>query len=80
MTRILGADPEGKVSLLLDYAAQPRDIADPWYTGNFDVTYEDVWRAAKLFLHIFRRRQKRKEVIICRFSVFISVRRAARRR
>ncbi len=42
MMRILGADPEGKVSLLLDFTERPGDIADPWYTGNFDVTYEDV--------------------------------------
>ena len=42
MMRILGSDREGKVSLLLDFTEHPRDIADPWYTGNFDVTYEDV--------------------------------------
>lgn len=42
MMRILGGDPEGKVSLLLDYTNRPGDIADPWYTGNFDDTYDDV--------------------------------------
>ena len=42
MMRILGKDPEGKVSLLLDYTDHPRDIADPWYTGDFDATYDDV--------------------------------------
>ena len=36
------ADPEGKVSLLLDWTDHPRDVADPWYTGDFDATYEDV--------------------------------------
>ena len=40
--RIVGKDPEGKVKLLLDYSDNPRDIADPWYTGNFDATYDDV--------------------------------------
>ena len=40
--RIVGQDPEEKVHLLLEYAGQTRDIADPWYTGNFDATYEDV--------------------------------------
>ena len=40
--RIVGDDPEGKVSLLLDFTDHPRDIADPWYTGDFDQTYEDV--------------------------------------
>lgn len=39
---ITGGDPEGKVHLLLDFTSRPRDIADPWYTGDFDATYEDV--------------------------------------
>ncbi len=40
---IIGADPENKVSLLLDYTDRPGEsIADPWYTGAFDVTYRDV--------------------------------------
>ncbi len=43
MMRILGGDPEGKVSKLLDFTERAgQDIADPWYTGNFDRTYEDV--------------------------------------
>lgn len=36
------ADPEGKVSLLLSWAGLSRDVADPWYTGDFDTTYRDV--------------------------------------
>ena len=40
--RIIGSDPENKVSLLLEHAGSSRDIADPWYTGNFDQTYEDI--------------------------------------
>ena len=40
--RIIGSDPQQKVSLLLDYTKRPGDIADPWYTGNFDKTYEDI--------------------------------------
>ena len=40
--RIIGADPEGKVYKLLDFAGSDRDIADPWYTGNFDDTYNDI--------------------------------------
>lgn len=51
MLRILGSDPEGKVSLLLDFSAHPRDIADPWYTGNFDVTYEDVKEGCEALLN-----------------------------
>lgn len=42
MRRILGGDPDCKLYRLLDYASRPRDIADPWYTGNFDETYADV--------------------------------------
>ena len=42
MNRICGGDPKGKLSLLLDYTGHPRDVADPWYTGDFDLTWEDV--------------------------------------
>ena len=38
--RIIGSDSEHKVSMLLDFTGNPRDIADPWYTGNFDKTYD----------------------------------------
>ena len=44
MTRISGGDEEHKIHLLLEYAGETGDIADPWYTGNFDVTYDDVVR------------------------------------
>ena len=42
LDRIIGSDPEGKVSLLLDHAGIHRDVADPWYTGDFDATWDDV--------------------------------------
>lgn len=43
MRRMLGGDPEGKLSLLLDHAGRPgEEIADPWYTGDFEETYQDV--------------------------------------
>ena len=42
MLRILGSDPEHKVSLLLDYTDCPGNIADPWYTGDFEITYRDI--------------------------------------
>lgn len=42
MMRIFGGDPEKKVRMLLDYTDHPRDIADPWYTGDFEETYQDV--------------------------------------
>ena len=42
MRRICGGDPEGKISLLLDWADRSGDVADPWYTGDFDATWRDV--------------------------------------
>ena len=42
MRRMLGGDPDGKIHLLLDYTDRPGAIADPWYTGDFDATWEDV--------------------------------------
>lgn len=48
--RILRSDPEGKVKRLLDYGDRPRDIADPWYTGIFDRTYNDIDEGLNAFL------------------------------
>lgn len=48
--RITGGDPDGKVSLLLSFAGLSRDIADPWYTGNFDATYEDIYNGCTALL------------------------------
>ena len=42
MLRIVGKDKANKISLLLDYTDHPRDVADPWYTGDFEKTYQDV--------------------------------------
>jgi len=42
MHRICGGDPEGKISLLMDYTAHPGDVADPWYTGDFEETWRNV--------------------------------------
>ena len=49
MKRMLGGDPDNKVSLLLDYTDNPREVADPWYTGNFKITYDDVMEGIKAF-------------------------------
>ena len=43
MHRICGGDPEGKFSLLLDWCGVHRDVSDPWYTGDFDRTWDDVY-------------------------------------
>ncbi|MCI8610038.1 MAG: low molecular weight phosphotyrosine protein phosphatase [Firmicutes bacterium] len=50
LMRIIGSDPAGKVHKLLDFSERPRDIADPWYTGNFDVTYDDIEEGCQAFL------------------------------
>ena len=50
MARFTGDDPEGKVSLLLDYTSVSRDVADPWYTGDFDKTWQDVNEGVRGFL------------------------------
>ena len=42
MRRICGGDPDGKIYLLLDYTSRPGDVADPWYTGDFEATWRDV--------------------------------------
>ena len=49
--RIIEDDKEQKVCRLLDFTDNPRDIADPWYTGNFDVTYKDVLEGCKALLN-----------------------------
>ena len=48
--RIVGEDHKAKVHRLLDYSDNPRDIADPWYTGNFEVTYGDIKEGVEALL------------------------------
>ena len=42
MRKILGGDPQGKIHLMLEYIGSSRDVADPWYTGDFEETYCDI--------------------------------------
>lgn len=42
MRRICGGDPEGKIHALMDYTSRPGQVADPWYTGDFEATWQDV--------------------------------------
>lgn len=58
MLRIAGKDKEEKISLLLDYTDHPRDVADPWYTGDFEKTYEDVLAGCQGFLSYLRQQGK----------------------
>ena len=50
MTRIAGGDPDGKIYLMLSFAGSSRSIADPWYTGNFDETYDDLTEGLGAFM------------------------------
>ena len=43
LKRMFGEDTEHKISLLMDYTHRPGDVADPWYTGDFEATWRDVW-------------------------------------
>ena len=56
MTRIAGGDSQGKIYKLLTFAGSGRDIADPWYTGNFDETYNDVVEGCKALLEHIKNR------------------------
>ncbi len=42
MERICGGDPEGKIHLLMDYTDRPGEVADPWYTGDFERAWQDI--------------------------------------
>ena len=55
MQRITGGDPEGKIHGLLDFTGQPGEIADPWYTGDFERTKRDVVRGCEALLQHLRR-------------------------
>ena len=48
--RIIGRDPQNKVSLLLDFTDDPHSVADPWYSGDFDTTYSDVVNGCRALL------------------------------
>ena len=51
MTRLCGGDPEGKIHLLLDFTDRPGEVADPWYTGDFEATWRDVLEGCKAILN-----------------------------
>ena len=51
MKRISGGDSAGKIYKMLDFTARGGDVADPWYTGNFEETYRDIREGCEGFLH-----------------------------
>jgi len=50
MHRICGDDPEGKIVMLMDFTHRPGDVADPWYTGDFEATWRDVLEGCQSLL------------------------------
>ena len=48
--RIFGSDPDGKVHKLMDYTDRKGDVADPWYSGQFDVAYRDIYEGCVALL------------------------------
>lgn len=55
---IIPEDPEGKVHLLMSYAGSERDVADPWYTGDFETTYRDILEGCEAMLKLDSRKNK----------------------
>ncbi|MBR5645040.1 MAG: low molecular weight phosphotyrosine protein phosphatase [Treponema sp.] len=52
MNRYWNNDPENKIHLLLEFTGSDREVADPWYTGNFDSTYDDVLKGCTKLLEL----------------------------
>jgi len=52
MRNICGGDPDNKIKKLLDYTQRPGDVADPWYTGDFEATWRDVLEGCQQLLEV----------------------------
>lgn len=57
MLRICGGDPEGKISLLMDHTSRKGEVADPWYTGDFETTWQDVLEGCQGLLEELKERE-----------------------
>ena len=55
MRRICGGDPDGKIHLMLEHSPDPRGIADPWYTGDFDTACRDIQEGCEQWLDLLSR-------------------------
>lgn len=49
--RIIPDDPDGKIHLMMSYTGVGRDVADPWYTGDFEETFQDLLEACEAMLN-----------------------------
>ena len=52
ISRIIPDDPEGKIHLMMSYAGISRDVADPWYTGDFEETFQDLLVGCEAMLNL----------------------------
>ncbi len=59
MRRICGGDPEGKIHLMLEASPNRRNIADPWYSGDFDTACADITEGCRLWLDLIERNCRR---------------------
>ena len=59
LKRMFGEDTEHKISLLMNYTQHPADVADPWYTGDFEATWVDVLEGCKGLLSYLRKQYNR---------------------
>ena len=50
LRRMLKNDPDGKISMMLDYTSRPGEVADPWYTGDFSQTWDDITEGCERIL------------------------------
>lgn len=57
ISRIVPEDPERKIHLMMSYAGRGRDVADPWYTGDFETTFQDILRGCEGLLDVLTGRQ-----------------------
>ena len=55
MKRICGGDPYGKIRILMDFTQRPGDVADPWYTGDFEATWIDVLEGCEALMDLLSR-------------------------
>lgn len=56
MLHMLGGDPDNKIYKLMQFTGSNADVADPWYTGNFEVTYTDIFNGCKALLNSIKNR------------------------
>lgn len=56
ISRIIPEDPERKIHLMMSYAGRGRDVADPWYTGDFETTFQDILRGCEGLLDVLTAR------------------------